>query len=71
MSRWQELLSLLEVHRDKLERYCTIISLQREIETLSTTIKYANNSIFVLVVIINLICDLFVFQAAAAGTRVH
>merc|ERR1719210_2890017 len=39
MGRWQELLSLLEVHRDKLERYCIIISLQREIETLASTIK--------------------------------
>ena len=38
MARWQELLSLLEVHRDRLERYCTLINLQREIETLDTTI---------------------------------
>merc|ERR1719410_2377054 len=38
MSRWAELLSLLEVHRDRLERYCTLINLQREIETLDTTI---------------------------------
>merc|ERR1719410_2219998 len=38
MARWQELLSLLEVHRDRLERYSIIISLQREIETLDTTI---------------------------------
>ena len=40
MGRWQELLSLLEVHRDKLERYSSLISLQREIDTLATTIKY-------------------------------
>lgn len=39
MNRWQELLKLLEVHRDKLERYSTLISLQREIDTLATTIK--------------------------------
>lgn len=39
MSRWAELLSLLEVHRDKLERYSTLISLQREIETLASTIQ--------------------------------
>ena len=39
MDRWQELLKLLEVHRDKLERYSTLISLQREIDTLATTIK--------------------------------
>ena len=38
VARWQELLSLLEVHRDRLERYCTLINLQREIETLDTTI---------------------------------
>ena len=34
----REKLKLLGVHRDKLERYCTIITLQREIETLSVTI---------------------------------
>merc|ERR1719410_2824003 len=39
MSRWAELLSLLEVHRDKLERYSTLISLQREIETLASAIQ--------------------------------
>ena len=39
MMRWQELLSLLEVHKDKLERYCTLISLQRDIETLASTIR--------------------------------
>ena len=39
MTRWQELLSLLEVHKDKLERYCTLISLQRDIETLASTIR--------------------------------
>jgi len=38
MERWEQLLKLLGVHRDKLERYCTIITLQREIETLSVTI---------------------------------
>ena len=31
-------LELLGVHEDKLERYCTIITLQRKIETLSVTI---------------------------------
>ena len=39
MTRWQELLALLEVHKDKLERYYTLISLQREIETLAATIR--------------------------------
>merc|ERR550532_1304331 len=39
MTRWQELLSLLEVHKDKLERYCTLISLQRDIETLAAPIR--------------------------------
>ena len=38
MERWDQLLELLGVHKDKLERYCTIITLQREIETLSITI---------------------------------
>ena len=38
MERWDQLLGLLGVHKDKLERYCTIITLQREIETLSVTI---------------------------------
>ena len=36
--RWDQLLLLLGVHKDKLERNCTIITLQREIETLSITI---------------------------------
>ena len=40
MTRWQELLTLLEVHKDKLERYCTIITLQRELDTLASTIRY-------------------------------
>jgi len=31
MERWDQLLLLLGVHKDKLERYCTIITLQREI----------------------------------------
>ena len=35
MTRWQQLLDLLKLHKDKLERYCTVINLQREIETLS------------------------------------
>ena len=35
MTRWQQLLNLLKLHKDKLERYCTVINLQREIETLS------------------------------------
>jgi spectrin beta len=39
MSRWQQLLDLLKLHKDKLERYCTVIGLQREIETLSLTIS--------------------------------
>ena len=38
MTRWQQLLDLLKVHKDKLERYCTVINLQREIETLSIAI---------------------------------
>ena len=38
MERWDQLLELLGVHKDKLERYCTIITLQREIETLAVTI---------------------------------
>ena len=38
MKRWEDLLNLLGIHKDKLERYCTIITLQREIETLSVTI---------------------------------
>ena len=38
MERWDQLLELLGVHKDKLERYCTIITLQREIETLSVSI---------------------------------
>ena len=37
MERWDQLLELLGVHKDKLERYCTIITLQREIGTLSIT----------------------------------
>jgi hypothetical protein len=36
----QELLNLLKLHKDKLERYCSIINLQREIETLAITIKH-------------------------------
>ena len=32
------MLELLGVHKNKLERYCTIITLQREIDTLSVTI---------------------------------
>ena len=39
MTRWQQLLDLLKLHKDKLERYCTVINLQREIETLSLVIK--------------------------------
>ena len=35
MARLYQLLQLLGVHRDKSERYCTIITLQREMETLS------------------------------------
>ena len=38
MERWDQLLQLLGVHKDKLERYCTISTLKREIETLSLTI---------------------------------
>ena len=38
MTRWEQLLELLRVHKDKLERYCTVIGLQREIETLSLAI---------------------------------
>ena len=38
MERWDQLLQLLGVHKDKFKRYCTIITLQREIETLSVTI---------------------------------
>jgi spectrin beta len=38
MERWDQLLELLGVHKNKLERYCTIITLQREIDTLSVTI---------------------------------
>jgi hypothetical protein len=33
-------LNLLKLHKDKLERYCSIINLQREIETLAITIKH-------------------------------
>lgn len=40
MARWQELLNLLKLHKDKLERYCSLINLQREIETLAITIKH-------------------------------
>ena len=39
MTRWQQLLDLLKLHKDKLERYCTVINLQREIETLSLVSK--------------------------------
>ena len=39
MTRWQQLLDLLKLHKDKLERYCTVINLQREIETLSLVNK--------------------------------
>merc|ERR1719210_2314009 len=39
MTRWQQLLDLLKLHKDKLERYCTVINLQREIETLSLAIS--------------------------------
>ena len=38
MARWEELLALLASHKEKLERYSAVISLQREIETLATTI---------------------------------
>ena len=38
MERWDQLLQLLGVHKDKLKRYFTIITLQREIEILSVTI---------------------------------
>ena len=38
MERWDQLLQLLGVHKDKFKRYCTIITLQREIETLFVTI---------------------------------
>ena len=37
IERWEQVLELLGGHRDKLERYCTIITLQREIGTLSIT----------------------------------
>ena len=40
MALLQELLNLLKLHKDKLERYCSIINLQREIETLAITIKH-------------------------------
>ncbi len=33
-------MNLLKLHKDKLERYCSIINLQREIETLAITIKH-------------------------------
>ena len=36
MERWDQLLELLGVHKDKLEKYC-IITLPRMIETLSVT----------------------------------
>lgn len=39
MTRWQQLLDLLKLHKDKLERYCTVIGLQREIDTLSLAIS--------------------------------
>jgi Lon protease-like protein len=42
----QELLNLLKLHKDKLERYCSIINLQREIETLTITIKHLQSGKF-------------------------
>ena len=38
MERWDQLLQLLGVHKDKLKRCCTIITLKKEIEILSVTI---------------------------------
>ena len=38
MESWDQLLQLLGVHKDKLERYCTVITLQKEIDILSVTI---------------------------------
>ena len=35
MERWEQLLKLLGVYRDKLERYCTIITLQRDRDLVS------------------------------------
>jgi hypothetical protein len=37
MERWDQLLELLGVHKNKLERYCTIITIQMEIVTLAVT----------------------------------
>lgn len=37
--RWQELLDLLKVHKDKLERSNAVINLEREIDTLTLTIQ--------------------------------
>ena len=44
MERWDQLLLLLGVHKDKLEQYCTISTLQWEIETLSDTIMALQQS---------------------------
>ena len=38
MERWDQLLQLLGVHKEESERYCSIVTLQREIETLSVII---------------------------------
>ena len=40
MTRWQELLDLLKLHKEKLERSSSIINLQMEIDTLILTIKH-------------------------------
>lgn len=37
--RWQELLDLLKIHKDKLERSNAVINLEREIDTLTLTIQ--------------------------------
>jgi len=39
MQRWDYLLELLRKHREKLERYSSIITMQREIDTLAVTIQ--------------------------------
>ena len=49
--RWQELLDLLKVHKDKLERSSAVINLEREIDTLTVTIKQLQVIIEILEVI--------------------
>jgi hypothetical protein len=47
----QELLSLLKLHKDKLERFCSIMNLQREIDTLAITIKHLQSGQYSSVII--------------------